>query len=88
MCEIMLVNEVDHHMLSFCPVCFHERCQIKEIMKEFVSSVQATSSYLEGEYQGILWTKLKHKGYDMSVVLYRMLIPQEIKTLHYRKLSA
>jgi len=44
-------------------------------MKEFVSSVQATSSYLEVGYQGILWAELKHKGYDTLVVLYRMLIP-------------
>jgi hypothetical protein len=50
----MLVHEVDHRMLSFCLVCFHERCLIKEIMKEFVSSVQATSRYLEGEDKGIL----------------------------------
>jgi hypothetical protein len=54
MSEIMLVHEVDHHMLSFCLVRFHERCLMKEIIKEFVSSVQATSSYLEGEDQGIL----------------------------------
>jgi len=43
-------------------------------MKEFVSSVQATSSYLEGEDQGILLAKLKHKDCDMFVVLCRMLI--------------
>jgi len=44
-------------------------------MKEFISSVQATSSYLEGEDHGILWAKLKHKGYDTLVALHRMLIP-------------
>jgi len=44
-------------------------------MKEFVSSAQATSSYLEVEYQGILSAELKHEGYDTLVVLYRMLIP-------------
>jgi hypothetical protein len=41
-------------MLSFCLVCFHGRYLIKEIMKEFVSSVQATCTYLEGEDQGKL----------------------------------
>jgi hypothetical protein len=48
-------------------------------MKEFVSSVQATCTYLEGEDQGKLWAKLKHKGSDIFLVLYRMLIPLEIK---------
>jgi hypothetical protein len=48
---------------------------------------QVYKQHPEGEDQGILWAKLKHKGYDTLVVLYRMLNPYEIKTLCYRKLS-